>query len=118
MAASLVTRAKNELVSLRDRAKRADIRRKEESAEVTRSVSVLAGAALAALVDEKFASEGEDTATVGKIPTNALIGLGAVGAAAMVKTLPYRREIASAGLGMASIAVYQLVRDNVEFEPK
>ena len=115
MASSLVSKARKEIISLRDRGKRLAQRRKEEAQEVTRGASVLAGAALAALIDEKFGEEGE-VAEIGNIPTVAIVGGGAVVGAALVKGMPFRKELASAGLGMASTSLYQLIRDNVDFE--
>lgn len=115
MASSLVSKARKEIISLRDRSKRLAQRRKEEAQEVTRGAATLAGAALAALIDEKM-GEGGEVAEIGNIPTNAIVGGATVAAAALVKGMPFRKELASAGLGMASVSVYQLVRDNVDFE--
>lgn len=114
MATSIVTRAKKELIRQRDRAKALKEKHKAEAAAVQQGASVLVGAALAALVDEKFAAAGS-VAEVHGVPTNALVGLGAVGAAALVKGMPFRAELAAAGLGAGSTALYQLIRENVDF---
>ena len=115
MAISIVTRAKKELIRQRDRAKALKERHRAEAAAVQQGASVLVGAALAALVDEKFAAQGSVVAEVHGVPTNALVGLGAVGAAALVKGMPFRAELAAAGLGAGSTALYQFLRDNVDF---
>lgn len=115
MASSLMTRAKNELSRMNDRAKRVRAKAKEEQGKMTAGASVLAGAALAAIVDEKFAGNTDQAEMFG-MPTTALLGGGAVITAALVKGVPFRNEIAAAGLGMASTALYQLIRENVEFE--
>lgn len=117
MASPLVSKAKNELVKMNERMRRARQAKKEEAQEVTRAVSVLAGAAAAALVDERFGVDGE-VAEIANVPTNAIIGGGAVVSAALIRGMPMRKELASAGLGMASASLYQLIRDRVDFSPQ
>jgi hypothetical protein len=112
--ASAITRAKNELVKLTSKAKQLRERHKQEAEALQQGAAVLAGAAVAALVDEKFAGDG--VAEVKGIPTNALLGGAMVGGAALVKGMPFRAELAAAGLGVASTAVYNLIRKNVQFD--
>lgn len=113
--ASAITRARKELQKLNNRRRNDAAKRREERAQTTQAVGVLAGAAAAALVDEKF-GEGGDVAEVFNVPTNAVVGAGAVVAAATVRALPFRREIGAVGLGMASTSLYQLIRENVDFD--
>lgn len=115
MASSAITKAKQELIRLNDKRKAMESRRKQESKTVTQGASVLVGAAAAALVDEKF-GDGGAPAEVKGIPTNAIVGGALVAGSALVKSLPFRGELAGAGLGMASAALYNLVRENVNFD--
>lgn len=114
-SSSAITKAKNELVRLNNARKSIEAKRKAESKAVTQGAAVLAGAAAAALLDEKFAGNA-GIAEVKGVPTNALVGAAAVAGSALVKSLPFRGEIAGAGLGLASAALYNLVRDHVDFE--
>lgn len=114
--ASAITKAKNELVRLNNARKSMEAKRKAESKMVTQGAAVLAGAAGAALIDQKFAEEEGGVAELKGIPTNAIAGAAMVAGSALVKSLPFRGEIAGAGLGMASAALYNLVREHVDFE--
>jgi hypothetical protein len=115
MASSLIARAKQELVKQRDKAKALRDRHKAETDAALSGASVLVGAAAAGLLDQKF-GEGGAPAEVRGIPTSALVGGAAVGAAALVKGMPFRAPLAAVGLGMASTALYNLVRENVQFD--
>ena len=115
MASSILVRAKKELQRQYQKGKALKEKHKREAAAVQQGAAVLAGSAVAALVDEKFATDGA-VAEVRGVPTNALAGGAAVLGAALVKGMPFRPELAAFGLGMASTALYQLVRENVQFE--
>ena len=116
MATSAVTKAKNELVRMNERIRRSKLAEKAQQANLVQSAAVLAGAGAAALIDEKFGEEGEEaTLFGGRVPTNLVVGGGTVAAAAMFK-IPMRKEVAALGLGVTSAAVYQMVRDNVDFD--
>lgn len=115
MAVSIITRAKAELERQRDRAKALKKEHQEEVSAMTQGAAVLTGAALAALVDKKF-GEGGAPAEVGSVPYSAIGGGVAVVGAVLAKGMPFRRELAAAGLGSAATALYRLVYDNVEFD--
>lgn len=118
MSASAITKAKQELIRLNNRAKEVRKKQKEEARQLTNGFSVLGGAAAAAIIDEKFGGN-EGTAKIEKIggvPTNAVIGGAAVATAVFAKKMPMREELAFGGLGMAAVSVYQLVREHVDFE--
>jgi hypothetical protein len=88
-------------------------RNKTEMAQVRSGVGVLAGAAAAALIDEKW-GEGQ-TAKVAGVPVAAGVGALLVGSA-VAFDLPYRQELGAGGLGMLSVSLYQYIRDSIEFE--
>lgn len=117
MASSALTKARNELVRLNDKRKRLARDKKDELETMYAGASTLAGGAAAGLVDNKF-GEGGAVATVldGKVPVNAAVATGAMLAAAFGKGLPGRRYIGAFGTGVGAAALYQYVRENVDFE--
>lgn len=116
MASALVTKARKELQRGVARAKAVRLKNKEETAQLMSGAATLAGAVAAALVDEKFPAEGEDGAELFGMPANAVVGGSVALGATLVKGVPYRREATAFGLGMASTALYQLVREKVDFD--
>lgn len=109
-------RAGKELQQANNKLKRIREERKSEEAAMMQGGAALLGAGAAALIDEKFGEGGAPAEKFG-VPVNAgVAGAGLAAALLGGNSIPARREVAAFSLGMGCAALYQLVRDNVDFE--
>lgn len=112
--ANLIRRAAEKIRAQNARISAIHKREKEGEAEALGSGLALGGAAAAAAIDKKW-GEGGVHKIADTVPTNAAVGLAALGAGLFVKKLPYRKPIAMAGLGFACGALYRYAYDNLDF---
>ncbi len=91
--------------------------RKESAAETATYInyaSAMAGSVGAAAIDSKW-GDGEEPAEMVGVPTNALVGVGAMVLSVLApKTMPGKGVVGFAGVGMAGAALYRYSFDKLE----